>query len=131
MKCIIPCTLVLAFSLLLSLSATPSLAEDVTYPGDPLQDITGSDGTDLAPSGVYDGAWGGTSSSLLNNSVTLNSGTVVDVFGAFTDTSGAAVTNNQVFIKDGTIDNEVYGSFSISGDSTPIPCHTNCLEALL
>ncbi|MDR0736207.1 MAG: autotransporter outer membrane beta-barrel domain-containing protein [Zoogloeaceae bacterium] len=92
--------------------SAPALAEDVRYPGAPLEYIEVSDS--LAPSGSASGK----SNSLSGNSVTVNSGTISgNVYGAVNLNDTDAVTNNRVFIKGGEM-YEVVGGESHHGAAT-------------
>ena len=99
----------------LILPANPALAEDVTYPGTPLQTVFGV-ANSLAPSGSNTGK----SASLSNNRVSVESGAMAgDVYGAININDSDAVTNNRVFINGGAINGDVFGgraSFA-GGDS--------------
>jgi hypothetical protein len=95
-----------AFCLALGLLFSPgtAFAEDVTYPGDPLQNIWGLNV--VAPSGSDTGK----STSLSGNKVTINGGTPDRAYGALNEVDSDAVTNNQVIVNDGTI-NTIVGGF--------------------
>ena len=95
---------VLCFGLFFSFSmVAPVLAEVVTYPGAPLQNVDGHPNA-LAPSGSDSGK----SNSVKDNRVTLNSGTVGYVYGAINRNDTEAVTGNTVEINGGSVNGVIY-----------------------
>ena len=102
----------------LILPAHPALAgEIIVYDGSnpAMLDTIGGVAGSLAPSGSSSNK----STSLSNNRITVESGTVPgNVYGARNTVDADAVTNNQVFIKGGTVNQSVYGGRSVDGNVT-------------
>jgi len=82
-------------------------------PGNPaaLLQTVNSITNSLAPNGSSSGK----SSSISDNSITLNSGSVGAVFGAININDMQTVANNSVFVTDGNTGSSVYGGYSSSG----------------
>ena len=105
--------------------AAPALAEDVVYPGSPLSNIGSTFYQSLAPSGSYNGgsAANNKSYSLVDNTVTVNSGTIGtsgnggNVYGAINNNDAGSVTGNRVFINGGRVVGYVFGGYNGFGSA--------------